>query len=158
MFKYDRFNLTEPKRIYLSRPNKHKINQLNGISSARIYVYLQDIWKIDFELDKYINQNINPLYDNINPMMEIYVPDIGWFRIDTPPTEHQDGERIYKNFSVNGIETQLNDIDLVLFHINCADDVSYEMFDENLDALGNPIRNIQFYINDAVDDPNSNKY
>ena len=54
MFNYNSFNLTEPKRIYLSRPNRNKIGQLNGINSAKLYVYLQDIWKIDFEVDKYI--------------------------------------------------------------------------------------------------------
>lgn len=158
MFNYNSFNLTEPKRIYLSRPNRNKIGQLNGINSAKLYVYLQDIWKIDFEVDKYINQKFNKYYNVLNPMMEFFVPDIGWFRIDTPPTEEQDGERVYKTFSANGIETQLNDIDIRSFHINCADVVSYEMFEENLDARGIPQRSIQMYISDESDDPTSANY
>lgn len=158
MFNYNQFNLTEPKRIYLSRPNGNKIGQLNGINTARLHVYLQDIWKIEFEVDKYINQKLNKYYNVLNPLMEFYVPEIGWFRIDTPPTEEQDGEHVYKTFTANGIETQLNDIDIRLFHINCADTVSYEMYEENLDARGIPQRSIQMYISDESDDPTSANY
>ena len=158
MFDYNSFNMAEPKRLYLARPGQHKIGQLNGIVTARLYVYLQDIWKIDVTIDKYINGSLNKLYNKIRPLMEIWVPDIGWFRIDTPGSEYQSGGRTYMTFSANGIETQLNDIDLILFYINTGTTLSYEMFDDNLDALGIPKRNIQLYISDESNNTTDENY
>lgn len=158
MFHYNQFNLAESKRIYLARPGQHKIGQLDGIETARLYVYLQDLWKVEITIDKYIDGKINKLYNKIQPLMEIFIENIGWFRIDSPSSEHQSDGRVYLNFTANGIETQLNDIDLVLFYINTGESPSYEIFDENLDALGIPKQNIQLYIKSESQNPTNSNY
>lgn len=86
-----------PTKFYISRPNQHIIGTLPGVTSAQISPKFNGIWKIDFEVDKYINGKLNVLFDRIISLMEIKVENIGWFQIANPPKEIDENGRVYKN-------------------------------------------------------------
>lgn len=159
---YD-FLKTRPTKMYLSKPNKKIITPLNGVEKAHLKVSLYDIWEINFEVDKYITTRTgkiqkNPSYDKISHSMEISVENIGWFRINSYPEEQYSNGRWYKTFIAYGYETTLQDLDLVGININCGTEDSIEMYEENLNELGVPKKNIQFYIKEESNDPTSENY
>ena len=151
-------NTPLPTKFLLARPNQHIIGSLQGVVSALISPKFNDIWEIDFEVDKYTNGKINPLFDRIISLMEIYVENLGWFQITKPPQEIDADGRVYKQFIAQGYECTLQDIDLVMFHVNAGTDISQEMFDENLNELGIPKQNIKMYLPKASDDPTADNY
>lgn len=164
IFKYNAYKQTEPLRMYLGRPGRKSIGSLIGVETAKFHPQLRNIWEIEFEVDsKYTDDTgkiqENPIFSKINQYMEIDIETIGWFRINQHPQELlDDNGRYYKKFTAYGYETTLQDIDLNLFNINCGTDESIEMYEENLNALGLPIHNIQLWIEDASEDPKSDKY
>ena len=164
IFKYNAYKQTEPLRMYLGRPGRKTIGSLIGVESAKFHPQLRNIWEIDFEVDSMYTDDTgeiqeNPIFSKINQYMEIDIETIGWFRVNQHPQELlDDNGRYYKKFTAYGYETTLQDIDLNLFSINCGTDESIEMYEENLNALGLPIHNIQLWIEDASEDPKSEKY
>lgn len=152
-------NRAEPCEIYLSRANRHILGKLN-VLSAKFHPKLLDIWELDIEIAKHKDKEKNPYYESIKQYMEIYVPNVGWFRINGHPDETYDYSTgtYQKHFTAYGYETQLQDIDLHSFYINSAEPLSMEMYPENLDALGIPQHNIQFYISNANEDITSENY
>ena len=154
MYKFLR-NMAQPCEIYLSRANRHLIGKINA-KTAKLHVQLLDIWELTIDIPK---EN-NHYYDSIKQYMEIYIPKVGWFRINGHPTEYLDYTTglYYKSVVAYGYETQLQDVDLNLFYINTGEPLSMEMYEENLDALGIPKHNIQLYIDNAVEDPTSDDY
>lgn len=151
-------NTPLPTKFLLARPNQHIIGSLQGVVSALISPKFNDIWEIDFEVDKYTNGKINPLFDRIISLMEIYVENLGWFQITKPPQEIDDDRRVYKKFTAYGYECVLQDIDIVMFYINTGTEISQEMFTENLNEIGIPKQNIKMYIPDSCDDPKADNY
>lgn len=158
MFEFIR-QQTVPAKIYIARGNRHLIGKLL-CSSVRYHGQLLDISEVEITIDKYINQKKNPRYDLVRQYMEIYIPKIGWFRINEMPEEQIDYKtgQTTKTFTASSYETQLQDIILTTFYINAGVPLSMEMFEENLDALGVPKRNIRFYIDDPVNDPTDADY
>lgn len=188
--------LVQPAEYYIGVPRHKLVMPLIGETSSRITIFARDICKIDFEVDKYIdemayekycklltsnkeylntneglallainnkssynNLYLNPAYEYLISSAEILLPEVGWFRIDEEPDEHESSDgRIYKSFSAYGYETVLQDIDLINFYVNSGIDISIEMFPENINALGLPIRNVRFFIDDPSDDPTSADY
>jgi len=147
------------KEIYISKPNNGMLGPLDGITSAKFTPKFNDIWELDVSVDKYIDGVLSSKYDAILQYMELYVPDIGWFRITEAPKETMDKHgHTYKTFKAQGYEIQLQDVDVVNFYVNTGDELSYEFFDENLNPMGVPMRNIQLYIQNASDDPESDNY
>lgn len=164
IFKYNAYKQTEPLRMYLGCPGRKTINSLIGVETAKFHPQLRNIWEVEFEINSMYTDDTgkiqkNPIFSKINQYMEIDIETIGWFRINQHPQELlDDNGRYYKKFTAYGYETTLQDIDLNLFNINCGTDESIEMFEENLNALGLPIHNIQLWIEDADDNPKSDKY
>lgn len=164
IFKYNAYKQTEPLRMYLGRPGRKTINSLIGVETAKFHPQLRNIWEVEFEINSMYTDDTgkiqkNPIFSKINQYMEIDIETIGWFRINRHPQELlDDNGRYYKKFTAYGYETTLQDIDLNLFNINCGTDESIEMFEENLNALGLPIHNIQLWIENASEDPKSDKY
>lgn len=151
---------TQPCDLYLARANRHLIGKMN-VKSAKLGMFLNDIWELDVEMDKYLDINkINPYYPNVSQYKEVFITDVGWFRLNGQPieTEEYSSGRIYKRFTAYGCETQLQDINLSTFYVNNGLPISIEMYEENLDALGLPKHNVQFWIDDASDDPTSSQY
>lgn len=164
IFKYNAYKQTEPLRMYLGRPGRKSIGSLIGVKTAKFHPQLRNIWEVEFEVDSMYTDDTgkiqeNPIFSKINQYMEIDIETIGWFRINQHPQGLlDDNGRYYKKFTAYGYETTLQDIDLNLFNINCGTDESIEMYEENLNALGLPIHNIQLWIEDANEDPKSDKY
>lgn len=164
IFKYNAYKQTEPLRMYLGRPGRKTINSLIGVETAKFHPQLRNIWEVEFEINSMYTDDTgkiqkNPIFPKINQYMEIDIETIGWFRINQHPQELlDDNGRYYKKFTAYGYETTLQDIDLNLFNINCGTDESIEMYEENLNALGLPIHNIQLWIENASEDPKSDKY
>lgn len=163
IFQYDIKKRPSPVIVYLANPNHKIIRTLSGITKAYFHPSLLDIWEIDFEVDKYLVSDtgkrfINPLYDKLSLLMELKIENLGWFRMDEMPEEHQSGDRTYKSFKAYGYETTLTDIDIVGININTGTEDSVEMYDENLDVFGIPKHNIQLYIKNESDDPTSDTY
>lgn len=156
---YNFINQPVPPHMYIANPNNKIIHSLLGVSSARLNIHLRDIWSIDFEIDKYISYVENYTYEYIRHSREIFVDNIGWFRINSHPTEEcsTDG-RWYKTFTAYGYETTLQDLDIIGININCGTEDSVEMYEENLDVFGIPKNNIRLYIKNANDDPTSSEY
>ena len=155
---YNRYKQAVPATVYLADPNLQRIYPVGGIRSAHLTEKFNDIWEISFAVDSEINGKENPCYSFLLPMRELKVEGYGWFRINEMPTEEWDGTTHYKTFTAYGLETQLQDIDLVTFYINCGNSVSREMYEENLNPLGIPIRGIRFYIPEESNDPASPNY
>lgn len=149
-----------PTEVYIARANQHILGRLN-CNSAKLQANLLDIWELSIEVDKNITTDrLNPHYGKIQQYMEIWVKGIGWFRINGEPEERMEytSGRIYKTFTAYGYETQLQDLCLYDFYVNTGEEISQEMYPENLNALGIPNRNIQFYIDDATEDATSSDY
>lgn len=153
-------NRATPCDIYLAKANRHLIGKLD-VRNAKLNARLLDISELSVSVSQYnINRQENKYYNCLHQFMELYIPDVGWFRINEKPEESIDyttGTYI-KNFTAYSYETQLQDIDVSVFYINNGTAVSMEMFEENLDALGIPKRNIQFYVDNADEDPHSDHY
>lgn len=151
-------------RIYIAKPNMETQRNLAGVETAKLRAYLNDIWEIQFDVSKYITNRKgqikeNPAYSLLTHSNEIKIDTLGWFRINTEPTENYSSDgRWYKTFTAYGYETTLQDIDLVGININCGTDDSLEMFEENLDEFGVPKHNIQLYIKEENNDPTSENY
>lgn len=155
--------LMQPAEYSVAIPRHKIVSPLLGVVSSYLTMELRDIWKIDFEVDKYIyideTDQLNPSYQYLIAGCEIFLQGIGWFRIDDPPEENEDADgRVYLSFTAYGYETVLQDVDLINFYVNAGIDISIEMFEENLNALGIPMRSIKLYIPSAVDDPSSADY
>lgn len=163
-FSLDYFKNVRPPAIYISNPNHKILKPLLGICSARANLSLRDIWEIEFEIDEVTSNDVgvaikNSSYDLITHSRELCIDHLGWFRINTYPSEQiDDTGRKYKTFTAFGYETTLQDLDLVGININCGTEDSVEMYPENLDVFGVPMHNIQLYIKDSNEDPKSDKY
>lgn len=148
-----------PANIYIARGNRHLIGKLL-CSSAKYHGQLLDISEVEITIDKYLNNKKNPQYDLVRQYMEIYIPSIGWFRINEMPEEKIDYKtgQTLKTFTAMSYETQLQDMILTTFYINAGIPLSMEMYEENLDALGIPKNNIRFYIDSPSSDPKESDY
>ena len=150
--------MLEQKRIQIAAPVEQIKIPLSGIAYANMTENLRDLWSIEVEVDKYIDGEINPSYDYILPLMQIYVEDYGWFILPVPPEEHDDGNRVYKDFTIYSIEQQLQQENVTELYINTGDEYSREYYEENIDPLGNIIRNGRLYIPNESDSKSSDSY
>ena len=162
-FSYNRFSRMEPAKLYLARPGRQRIGVLEGICSAHLTAKFNDLWELSVEIDARLNEEANPLYEEVIHFMEIFIENVGWFRINSYPTEMQDADgRVCKTFTAYSYETNLQDKDLNSFSINCGTNESWEMYEENYiengDGSHRLIKNICFYIPEESDDPNSPHY
>lgn len=159
---YHKYQSAQPAKIYLAGPGGRMTAPLQGVEKARLTQKFNDIWEMDLEVCRTLTSpegnRENPAYPLLLPMQELYVEDLGWFRIQKTPSITMDGTREYKAFTAYGIESQLQDLDVIDFYINCGNSLSREFFEENLDPLGIPQRNIRLYIPQASDTPGEQNY
>jgi len=143
--------LLTPSKIYLCKPNRKPICVLNGvdINSVQTSVRLQDICKLSFSVDKYItigdSEIVSDGYDILHAYMEVYVENIGYFKIQEPSIMIEDG-REYKTVSGESVDKELIDKDLIGLSINMGTEDSLEMLvDGNVSNAGFRIEPITFY-------------
>lgn len=158
-----RADITHNKRIYLCRPNKDVLCQLNGveIDSVSYTSSLKDYDQLSFTVDRYINVydfnlDINKLvesnyYNDINVYLLLYLEDIGYFQIQEPSISF-DGEKEVKKITAYSNEKEFEDKDLVGFAVNTGTDGSLErLAKSNQTAIidtGFPLNYVTFYNED----------
>lgn len=150
--------MLEQKRIYLALPVEQIQIPMYGTAEAQLTENLRDLWSIEFDIDKYMDGELNPCYKYILPLSQIQVGGIGWFILQVPPEEQDDGNRIHKSFTAVGIEAQLQQENVTDLYINTGDELSREQYEENLDAYGVIIRNGRLYIPNESDNKTSDNY
>lgn len=139
------------KLIYLSKPNREIIVQLNGIDTSTVSYSesVKDYNSITFTVDRYIN--IDGIYvesngyDMLHVYMELYLEDIGYFQMQEPSISG-DGYTEKKTVTAYSLEKQFEDKDLVGFKINTGDKDSREYIAEgNVNELGFAKEYVLFY-------------
>lgn len=127
--------------VYLGTPSHRIVCAVNGIREETFNLEdnLTDTKKISFDVDKYVEifekkveSNVYPLIDLL---MRIYIPDIGWFVLNTPVVSN-DGKSEYKSISGESEEIEMVDHDIRKLKINKGTTDSYEMLVEgNVDII-----------------------
>ena len=126
--KYDIYNRTEPAVIYLAKPGKRLYAALNGVdtSTVNIAIKTNDTAKLTFTINKYVNGEVIPEFDDVDEMMELYCSGI-WFKIVDPPTMDNDSYQCTKDVTAESYEIGLSQYTLKNFNINNDDNSSYNL-------------------------------
>ena len=126
--KYDIYNRTEPAVIYLAKPGKRLYTALNGVdtSTVNIAIRTNDTAKLTFTINKYVNGEVIPEFDDVDEMMELYCSGI-WFKIVDPPTMDNDSYQCTKDVTAESYEIGLSQYTLKNFNINNDDNSSYNL-------------------------------
>lgn len=126
--KYDIYNRTEPAIIYLAKPGKRLYTALNGIdtSTVNIAIRTNDTAKLTFTINKYVNGEVIPEFDDVDEMMELYCSGI-WFKIVDPPAMDNDSYQCTKDVTAESYEIGLSQYTLKNFNINNDDNSSYNL-------------------------------
>lgn len=126
--KYDIYNRTEPAVIYLAKPGKRLYTALNGVdtSTVNIAIRTNDTAKLTFTINKYVNGEVIPEFDDVDEMMELYCSGI-WFKIVDPPAMDNDSYQCTKDVTAESYEIGLSQYTLKNFNINNDDNSSYNL-------------------------------
>lgn len=126
--KYDIYNRTEPAVIYLAKPGKRLYAALNGVdtSTVNIAIKTNDTAKLTFTINKYVNGEVIPEFDDVDEMMELYCSGI-WFKIVDPPTMDNDSYQCTKDVTAESYEIGLSQYTLKNFNINNDNNSSYNL-------------------------------
>lgn len=160
MFNFNIFDNPEPYNIYLCKPNKKVICELNGIddSTASITINLNNQYELSFDYFRYIYDDDKQKliesngYDKLCVGMNILVENIGYFKMNYPPFIF-DGDTEKKTITASSIECELENKDITL-KVNTGEEDSLEylvVYDENEtesllnDYTGLPYDYIVFY-------------
>lgn len=132
MYNFNIFNSPEPLEMYLCKPTKEIICQLNGIdiSTASCKKKTNNKYDLSFDYDRYINYENGEIvesngYQLISIRILIYVESIGYFKIKYPPYTYN-GDKEYKHIEAFSIDSELEDKDLSNFKINTGESDSLE--------------------------------
>ena len=139
---YDRNKLVQPK-IFLAQPGEKPLCIVNGIQedTCQFVQNLKQFDTLSFDMDRYIYDDTSVdlvesnFYSYINVRMELFLENVGWFRINEQPTIEYSGNDEVKSIVAESIESELQDFDLVDFRVNCGSFDSAEMFEGNYDEL-----------------------
>lgn len=125
---YDIYNRTEPSLIYLAKPGKRLYTVLNGVdtSTANIKWRTNDTAELTFTINKYVNGELLPEFDEVDEMMELYCSGI-WFKIVDPPSIDNDSYQCTKEVTAESYEIGLSQYTLNEFNINNGEDSAYNL-------------------------------
>lgn len=162
-FEDDGYGHAKTLSAYVCTPDRKIQTRLRGITSFEVSAKgFNDYSSIYFDVTKYVtNQStyeaeLNEAYNMLHAFCLVYVPEFGkygYFLINAEPTINAKGRTDeHKTFTAYSYETILQYENLVGFEVNQGTTASLEMFEDNLDALGIPQRNIQLY------DENDSRY
>lgn len=142
------------KLIYLCKPNREIITQLNGVDipSVSYSDQAKDYNSLSFDVDRYINVDGSYVesngYDLLHVYMELYLEDIGYFQMQEPAISN-DGYAEKKTVTAYSLEKQFENKDLVGFKINTGDKDSREyLATDNVNELGLAKEYVLFYRKD----------
>ena len=152
VIKYDIFKRTEPSQVFIAKPGKRILGQLNGIEEDSCYVEinLNNTATLSFTVDRIVNGEISNWYDYLEQHYELYVTGIGWFKINEEPEVNYDGNTETTSISAESLEIELQQYDLVGFKVNCGTSDSWEMMAvdnvyEDEDGYRLPRESVLFY-------------
>lgn len=119
----------DPTEIYLAKPGKRVIGKLNGIDedSCHIEINLQNTSVLELTVNRVLDGEVANFYDLIDQHYELFVKGFGWFKINEEPEMNNDGTLETKNIRAESLEIELQQFDLVNFHINTGEQWSREM-------------------------------
>lgn len=151
---YDVYNRTLPSRIYLARPGKRLLGQLNGIQedTASCTINLNNTSTLEFTVDRFIDGEESNYYNLIGQHYELYLERIGWFKINQEPEISFDGDIETTTVSAESLEIELQQYDVFGWRINCATEDSNEMMAKDnlyttVDGYMLPREPVKFYRN-----------
>lgn len=154
VIKYDIFKRTEPSQVFIAKPGKRILGQLNGIEEDSCYVEinLNNTATLSFTVDRIVNGEISNWYDYLEQHYELYVTGIGWFKINEEPEVNYDGNTETTSISAESLEIELQQYDLIGFKVNCGTVDSWEMMAvdnvyEDEDGYRLPRESVLFYRN-----------
>lgn len=126
---YDVFNRTEPSEVYIAKPGQRLIGKLFGIQEDSAYceINLNNTNTFEFTLDRDLSGEVNPFYDYVDVHYELYLKNIGWFKINEQPEINSDGIVETKTVRAESLEIELQQYDLFGFKVNTGDEDSWEM-------------------------------
>lgn len=147
--------------VYVCTPDRKLKCRVRGITNFAISVKgFNDMSSIQFEVQKFITNHTeyeadeNEAYDYLHAFCSLYVTNLGqqcYYLISQEPQIKAKGRREEsKVFTAMSYESILQYENLVDFSVNQGTPESLEMFEENLDAFGIPVRNIQLYDENAT--------
>lgn len=149
---------TKQPKVYLCKPGEKKSCILNSIKSESVSfaLNLQAFSTFEFEIDQYVYDDYSQSYKDANGYnaigvhMELFVENIGWFRINKEPEIENDGQKEIKRIYAESIESELQDFDLMGFKVNYGTVDSIEMMIadnvvEYPEGLKVPKEQVQFY-------------
>lgn len=145
------------KRIYLCRPDRTVVCQLNGIRSSDVdySVHVKDYNQLSFKVDEYIIVNGEKVksngYDLLDVYLNLYLEDEGYFQMQHPEVAN-DGKQEYKTIVAYSLEKEWEQHNWVGLKVNTADPDSLEMLAENnINDLGFAKEYVTFYRPDKQD-------
>ena len=155
-FSDNAYGRTKTLSAYVCTPDRTIRCRVRGIRSFTVAAKgFNDMSVISFEVAKHVvNQStlvheVDEAYDYLHAFCLIYIPEFGkygYFLINKEPDisarGRLDESKTFEAVSYEGILQYEN---LVGFEINQGTEASLEMFEENLDELRMPQRNIQLY-------------
>ncbi len=123
---YDIYNRSEPSIIYLAKPGKRLYTALNGIDTSTVQLKRRtnNTVELTFTINKYVNGELVPEFDEIDEMMELYCSGI-WFKIVDPPSIDNDSYQTTKEITAESYEIGLSQYVLNEFNINNEENSSY---------------------------------
>ena len=151
----DAYGKTNTLTPFICRADKQIVCALTGITKFKPTLKLTDISEIDFSVSKYITnsatqeQELNPAYKYLNSFYGILIPELGqygYFRINEEPTiKAENTKKESRSFTAYSGESILQYENIVGFYVNQGTVSSLEMYDENKNDSGLPVRQIQLY-------------
>ena len=126
---YDVYNRTEPTEVYIAKPGQRIIGKLSGIEEDTAYceINLNNTNTIEFTMDRDLSGEVNPFYDYVDVHYELYLKNIGWFKINEVPQIDNNGDVETKTVRAESLEIELQQYDLFGFRVNTGSEDSREM-------------------------------
>ena len=141
----------DPVKIYIARPGQRILGVLDGVDeeTCSLTRRLNDTDQLRFTVNRLIDGRISQYYDRIERHYELYIPTEGWFKITEEPELTNDGNIETKSVVAESYEIELQQYDLIDFHVNTGEEFSKEMLatDNTYDLSGYslPRDNVRFY-------------
>ena len=126
---YDVYSRTEPTEVYIAKPGQRIIGKLSGIEEDTAYceINLNNTNTIEFTMDRDLSGEVNPFYDYVDVHYELYLKNIGWFKINEVPQIDNNGDVETKSVRAESLEIELQQYDLFGFKVNTGSEDSREM-------------------------------
>ena len=141
---YDYYQRTETSKIILAKPGHKLLGVLNGVDESSVSLSLNwnNTSEISFDVKKYIDDGEGNLiessyYESLNRFMELYVTNVGWFKMQYP-SSNNDGKNESKTVTASSLEIELNQYDLNDFNVGTGTEYSKEVLapDNAVDVAG----------------------